>query len=155
MFLSSLALSTDSLIAAAALSGTVAPRHMAPLAVLFGVCDAGASLIGPMLGAQVPASGLPAAVILVLWGGMLMLNLPTIGRWCRSTIWAYLLPPLLAIDDLVVPGATPLVGGLVSSAMAALGFAIGYALLRTPPERTLNHRWIGAPLAAAGLLLAI
>jgi hypothetical protein len=153
MSLSSFALSADSLIVAISLSGVVRVRHVAPLVALFGISDAGATAIGPTLAAQIPGSSLLGAIFLVLWGGLILLNLPTAARWAQSPCWAYLLPPLLSIDNLIVPSTAP-AAGLASGAMAALGFALGFALLpRSVPIMPKNW-WIGATLAAAGLLLA-
>lgn len=162
------ALAGDSLIASAALSAVLpARRHAAPLIMSFGICDAAASPLGPRLGLQMPASGLLAPLFLALWGGLIMLNLRSIVAWCRSPRWAYLLPPLLAFDNLVTPaggGGAPIAAGLASGFMAALGFGLGFALFgrlggtrrhEYRPGHRLRHRLVGAPLALAGILLAI
>lgn len=157
------ALAGDSLIASAALSAVLpARRHAAPLIMSFGICDAAASPLGPRLGLQMPASGLLAPLFLALWGGLIMLNLRSIVAWCRSPRWAYLLPPLLAFDNLVTPagGGAPIAAGLASGFMAALGFGLGFALFgRLGGTRRHGHRpghhLMGAPLALAGILLAI
>jgi hypothetical protein len=105
------------------------------------------------MGAQIAAPSSIAPIFLVLWGGLIMLNLPPLALWCRRALWAYLLPPLLAIDYLVVASEQPLAAGLASSGMAALGFALGLALLRGSGTRAAAQWRIGAPLVAAGLLL--
>lgn len=155
MLFSSWALSGDSLIVAIALSAQVPPRHIIPLILLFGICDAAASAIGPSLGFQPQVPSLLVPMFLLLWGGLIMFNRPLIALCCRSVPWAYMLPPLLAVDNLVGPSNTPTAAGVVSSAAAALGFALGFAMLRGLGSRPLRHRIIGASLAAAGLLLAL
>jgi hypothetical protein len=153
MLFSSLALSNDSLIVAVALSAVLARQHIIPLIALFRICDAGASIIGPAMGVQMPAASLLAPIYLVLWGGLIMLNLPSVVLWRRSVFWAYLLPPLLAIDNLVAPSGAPVAAGFASSGMAAVGFGLGFALLRRSGSGPPKHRWKGAALAAAGFLL--
>jgi hypothetical protein len=153
MLFSSLALSSDSLVVAVALSAVLTRQHLVPLIALFGICDAGASMIGPAMGVQTPVASLLAPIYLVLWGGLIMLNLPSIAVRYRSVFWAYLLPPLLAIDNLVVANGTPLSAGLISSGMAAVGFGLGFALLRRSSSGAPKHRWMGAALAATGFLL--
>jgi hypothetical protein len=152
MLFSSLGLSSDSLIVAIALSTVLTPRHMAPLVILFGICDAGASMISPAIAVQMPMPSL-APIFLLLWGGLVIVNLPSVAHRCRSVFWAYLLPPLLSIDNLVVPSDAPVAAGLVSSAMAAVGFGVGIALLCSCRPRAPRDRWVGAALAGAGLLL--
>jgi hypothetical protein len=100
-------------------------------------------------------TSLLAPICLAVWGGLIILNLPSIALWSRSVLWAYLLPPLLAIDNLVVTTDPPVAGGLLSSGMAAVGFGCGFAILRTSGSRVPNDPWIGVPIAAAGLLLAL
>jgi hypothetical protein len=149
----SLALSSDSLIVAVALSAVLTPRHIVPVIALFGICDAGASMLGPAMGVQMPVASVLAPIYLVLWGGLIMLNLPAIVLWHRPVYWAYLLPPLLAIDNLVAPSGAPVAAGFASSGMAAVGFGLGFALLRRSGSGAPKHRRIGAALAAAGFLL--
>jgi hypothetical protein len=151
----SLALAGDSLVVAVALSAVLTPRHIEPLVALFGICDASASLMGSAIGVQMPVTSLLAPICLAVWGGLIILNLPSIALWSRSVLWAYLLPPLLAIDNLVVTTAPPVAGGLLSSGMAAVGFGCGFAILRTSGSRVPNDPWIGVPIAATGLLLAL
>jgi hypothetical protein len=119
MLFSSLALSSDSLIVTVALSAGLPPLHMVQLTALFGIFDAGASMIGPAMGAQIAAPSSIAPIFLVLWGGLIMLNMPSLALWCRRALWAYLLPPLLAIDNLVVASEQPLAAGLASRARGA------------------------------------
>jgi hypothetical protein len=151
MFCSELPLSFDSLIVAIALAGWLPKRHVLPLTVLFGLFDGGASAIGPTLGIQISAASLLAPSFLVVWGGAIAVNLP----WKpRRAVWAYALPPLLALDNLVVPTNSALAAGLTSSTGAALGFAVGLLLSRVGGSQLLAPRWIGASMIIAGLLLA-
>jgi len=152
MFLSELPLSFDSLIVAIALAGWLPKRHILPLTVLFGLFDGGASLAGPTLGLQISAASLLAPAFLVAWGGAIALNLP--WKPLRGGVWPYALPPLLALDNLVVPANSALAAGLASSASAALGFAIGLLLARAGGAKLSAPRWIGASTIIAGLLLA-
>lgn len=152
-----LVLSFDSLIAAAALSAAVKPRHYAPLALFFGACDLAASSVAPVLNAALTASSLAPLLdarllglgFLVPWlvlSGMLVIS-GSAGR-ARSqnlSAAAYLLPPLFALDNLVSPVTSPVLAGLGSGAMAAAGFVLGAAVLhRLAPPAT-------RPLWAAGL----
>jgi hypothetical protein len=155
MLLSSLMLSADSLIVTFALSNFLSVRHKIALVVLFGCCDACASFIGPRLGLAIPAFGLIQSTLLILWGGVIALNRPIIAKTRRSLIWPYLLPPFLVIDNLVVPNATPFYAGLASSAMAALGFALGSVLRRQRTLREPEFRWIGFVLVIAGITPAL
>lgn len=137
-------LSVDSLIAATVLAAVVRPRGYALLVALFGICDGGCSFIGALLEIQIPAAGVVASIFLILWGGLILLNLTTINRLCHAHFWPYLLPPLMGIDNLVrsdVPWAT---AGLTSSAMAALGLAIGFTLLRLSRLRLVRYTLDGA-----------
>jgi len=152
-----LMLSLDSLIAAATVSAAVRSRHYAPLALLFGACDLAASSVAPVLEAHLAASNLAPVLnahlltlgSLVPWlllSGMLVLaGSASRARSQNPTAAAYLLPPLFALDNLLVPAASPVLAGLSSCAMAAGGFVLGAAVLHrlAPPA--------GRPLWAAGL----
>jgi hypothetical protein len=149
--LSSLMLSADSLIAAFAVSGLLPARNKFALIVLFGLCDACASFIGPSLGLALPALGLTQPAFLIVWGGAIALNIPVVAQTRRSPTWPYLLPPLFAIDNLVTPNTAPLSTGLASSVMAALGFGMGSILLRRTSERRVHARWVAGALVIAGI----
>jgi hypothetical protein len=149
--LSSLMLSADSLIVAFALSGLLSARSKITLIALFGLCDACASFVGLWLGVAVPAPGLMQSALLVVWGGAIALNMPIGGEIRGFPIWPYVLPLLMAIDNLVIPNAAPLSTGLASSTMAALGFALGSVLLRRPSERTAQVPWAAGALVIAGI----
>ena len=79
-------------------------------------------------------------------GGLIVLNLPSIVLWHRTVYWAYLLPPLLDIDNLVAPSDAPVAAGFASGGMAAVGFGLGFALLCRSGSRAPKDRWIGAAL---------
>jgi hypothetical protein len=151
MFPTELPLSFDSLIVAVALAAWLPKRHFLALTLLFGLFDGGASAAGPALGIQISAASLLAPAFLVAWGGAIALNLP--WKPLRAG-WAYALPPLLALDNLVVPANSALAAGLASSASAALGFAVGLLLARVGGPKLSAPRWIGASTIIAGLLLA-
>jgi hypothetical protein len=153
--LSSLMLSADSLIVAFAVSGLLSAPNKVALVALFGLCDACASCIGLWLGVAVPAPGLMQSALLVVWGGAIALNMPIVGEIRGSLIWPYVLLPLMAIDNLVIPNAAPISSGLASSTMAALGFALGSVLLRRPSERRAEVRWVAGALVIAGITSAL
>ncbi len=144
--------SADSLVAAFALSFIVPRRHVLPLILMFGVCDA----LGSALGVGVPVADGLAAVTLMSCGALLLLRLPVAHRPTQAAGWAYVLPPLLAIDN-VLSRAPDHIGfvALSSTVMAGLGFACGALVLsswKTSPER--RRTFAGACLLVAGSVLA-
>lgn len=162
-----LMLSLDSLIATAALSAAVKPRHYAPLALMFGVCDLAASSVAPALSAHLAASSLAPAldasalelVSLVPW--LLLSGILVVAgyvRWARSpclSAAAYLMPPLFALDNLVFPTASPVLAGLLSGAMAAAGFVLGAAVLPRMAPPAARQVWAaGLAVIAMALQLA-
>lgn len=156
-----LMLSLDSLIATAALSGAVRPRQYAPLALMFGACDLAASGVAPVLSAHLAASGLAPVldawvlelVSLVPWlllSGLLILSASaTRARSPSPSAFAYLMPPLFALDNLVVPSASPVLAGLLSCAMAAAGFALGSAVLHRLCPPAARPVWAAGPAVIA------
>jgi hypothetical protein len=157
MQLSSLLLSIDSFIAALALSAAVSRRHILPLIVLFGLCDGLGTALGPALGLQLPSAGLLSPAFLTLWGTLMLLGFPVAGSVARAPGWPYLLPPLLAIDNMLVSGSEPdALAALSSSLMAALGFACGAAAWRRGESVfPAAERLAGTSLLAAGCLLLL
>jgi len=126
MHFSSLLLSIDSFIVAFALSAAISRRQFVPLIVLFGLCDGLGTWLGPALGIQLPFAGLLSPAFLMLWGALMMFSFPVARNWARTQGLAYLLPPLLAIDNMLVPGSEPpVLAALSSTLMAVLGFACG------------------------------
>jgi hypothetical protein len=154
MPISSLAMSTDSLIVASVLSLHVPSRDRAPLVVLFGACDGAASMIAASIGGAPAGSSVCAPIALMAWGILIILNLRSIGACCKSPLWAYAFPPLLALDNLLLPGESPVVSGLVSSALAAIGMVLG-AMVRVQKAPIVGPRWVGVPMLVAGLLLVM
>src|SRR5258708_4273847 len=118
--------SADSLIAAFALSFIVPGRHALPLALMFGVCDG----LGSVLGISVPLAGGLAAILLLACGAVLVVRHPIAQRLLNAPGWLYVLPPLLAIDNVVsrLPDA-PALAALSSAIMAGLGLACGTVVL--------------------------
>jgi hypothetical protein len=153
MQVASIELSTDSLIVATALAGVVPPRHMIALSFIFGLFDGLASLVGPMLHVQIPGFGLLPSILLILWVVLIVLNAPAIGLLSGSLGWAYALPPIVALDNLVVPDSDWALAGLVSAGMALVGFAAGSLIFRNRFALRIDHRWLGLPLAISGALL--
>jgi hypothetical protein len=158
MYFSSLLLSIDSFVVALALWAAVSRRHIAALIVLLGLCDGLGAAIGPALGIQLPLAGWLAPAFLLLWGALMLLSFPVAQSWSRSQGWAYLLPPLLAIDNMLVPGSEPpVLAALSSTLMAVLGFACGAVAWRGRDcVFPAGGRSAGISLLATGcLLLAI
>jgi len=162
-----LVLSFDSLIAAAALSAAVRPRHYAPLALMFGACDLAASGAAPMLNAALAASSLTpmldarllALGFIVPWlalAGVLVLSRSTSRvRSQNLSAAAYLLPPFFALDNLISPATSPVLAGLGSCAMAAAGFVLGAAVLHRFAQPSARPLWAaGLAVVAIALQLA-
>jgi hypothetical protein len=160
-------LSLDSLIAAATLSAAVTPRHYAPLAFMFGVCDLAASSVAPVLSAHVAASSfalmldarlleLASLVPWLLLSGILVLcGSLSRARSQSLTAAAYLVPPLFALDNLIFPVANPVVAGVLSCAMAATGFVLGAAMLHRLAPPAARPMWAaGLTVVAIALQLA-
>ena len=161
-----LILSLDSLIATAALSAAVKPRHYAPLALMFGVCDLAASSVAPALSAHLAASSLapaldasvPGLVSVALWllfSGILIRS-GYVRRACSPSLSAaaYLMPPLFALDNLVLPTASPLLAGLLSGGMAAAGFVLGAVVLPRMAPPAARQVWAAA-LAVIAMALQL
>jgi len=107
MYSSSLLLSIDSFVAALALSTAVSHRCIAPVIALFGLCDGLWTSLGPVVEFQLPLVGLLSPAFLLLWAALMLLSLPVVENWTRSQSWAFLLPPLFAIDNMLLPGSEP------------------------------------------------
>ncbi|MEY9403529.1 hypothetical protein ABIF66_001067 [Bradyrhizobium japonicum] len=129
--------SADSLIVAFALAFIVPQRHVLPLILMFGACDA----LGSALGVTMPVAGGLAAILLIACGASLVVRHPIAQRLLNAPGWFYVLPPLLAIDNLV---------SRTSAMMAGLGFACGAAVSRGWRAGLRDVR----PLAAACLIAA-
>jgi hypothetical protein len=157
MLFSSLLLSTDSFIVSLAFSTGVSRRHILPLIAMFALWDGFGSAIGPALGIQLPLAGLLSPIFLMLWGGLMILSFSVVENWPQSPVWAYLLPPLLAVDNMLLPGSEPAaIAGLSSGVMAGLGFACGaMTLSRRRTVLPVGRQFIGISLLVAGCLLAM
>ncbi|MCP3403480.1 hypothetical protein [Bradyrhizobium sp. CCGB20] len=144
--------SADSLIAAFALAFIVSRRHVLPLVLMFGVCDA----LGSALGVAMPVAGGLAAILLIACGASLLVRHPIAQRLLNAPGWFYVLPPLLAIDNFVLHSAdAPAVAALSSAIMAALGFACGAVVSSAWRAGLYDVRRLAAAcLIAAGSLLA-
>ena len=145
--------SADSLVVAFALAFIVPRRHVLPLILMFGVCDA----LGSALGVSVPVAGGLAAVALISCGALLILRLPVAHRLTQATGWVYVLPPLLAMDNVMshAPDHIGLVA-LSSAAMAGLGFSCGTTALgswNASPDS--GRSFAGGCLLVAGSVLAL
>jgi len=142
--------SADSLIVAFALSFVLPRRRAWPLVLAFGLCDG----LGSALGVSLPLATVLTAMLLMVSGAALLVRLPVAQRLLSAPGWLYLLPPLLAIDNVVLrtPDAS-LLAALTSAIMAGLGFACGAAVLWCAGLRDARPL-AGACLIAAGGLLA-
>ena len=144
--------SADSLIAAFALSFIVPRRHIVSLALMFGVCDG----LGSALSVSMPLAGGLAAVLLMACGAALLARHPIAQRLLNAPGWLYVLPPLLAIDNVVSHAPdVPVLAALSSAIMAGLGFACGGVVLNRWRAGLRDARPLAAAcLIAAGSLLA-
>ncbi|QPF92633.1 hypothetical protein [Bradyrhizobium commune] len=142
--------SVDSLIAAFALSFIVPRRHALPLALMFGLCDG----FGSALGISVPLAGGFAAFVLMASGGALLVRHPIARRVLNAPGWLYVLPPLLAIDNVVSHTSDPpALAALSSAIMAGLGFTCGAVVQNWWRAGLRDTRPLAAAcLTAAGLL---
>ncbi|WP_234683255.1 hypothetical protein [Bradyrhizobium monzae] len=145
--------SADSLIAAFALSFVVPGRHALSLVLIFGLCDG----LGSALGVSLPLAGGLAAMLLMASGAALLVGLPIARRLLTAPGWLYVLPPLLAIDDVVSHlSDAPALAALSSAIMAGLGFACGTVVLSWRRAGLRDARPLAAAcLIAAGGLLAL
>ncbi len=145
--------SADSFIAAFALSFVVRGRHALPLALMFGLCDG----LGSALGVSLPLAGGLAAMLLLASGAALLVGLPIAQRLLTAPGWLYVLPPLLAIDNVVSHVSdAPALAALSSVIMAGLGFACGAVVLSWWRAGVRDARPLAAVcLIAAGSLLTI
>jgi hypothetical protein len=144
--------STDSFIAAFALSFILPGRHALPLALMFGLCDG----LGSALGVSLPLADGLAAMLLMACGAALLVGLPIAQRLLNAPGWLYVLPPLLAIDNVVSHVSdAPALAALSSAIMAGLGFACGAAVSSGWRAGLRDVRPLAAAcLIAAGSLLA-
>lgn len=139
--------SADSLTVAFALAFVVPGRHALPLALMFGVCDG----LGSALGVGLPPAGGLAATLMLACGTALLVGMPVAQRLLRAPNWLYVLPPLLAIDNVAAHTRdAPLLAALSSAIMAGLGFACGTVVLNWLRPGLRDAR----PLAAASLIAA-
>jgi len=148
--------SADSLIAAFALSFVVPGRRAMPLALTFGLCDG----LGSALGVSLPLAGGLAAILLMACGAALLIDLLIdlliAQRLSKTRGWLYVLPPLLAIDNVVSHTSdAPALAALSSAIMAGLGFACGAVVLNWWRADLRETRPLAAAcLIGAGSLLA-
>jgi len=162
-----LMLSLDSLIAAAALSAAVTPRHYAPLALMFGACDLAASSVAPLLSAELAVSRFTSMIDarfmeLVSLAPWLLLSVVLVLCGCATraraqslSAAAYVLPPLFAFDNLIFPSTSPGLAGVSSCAMAAAGFVLGAAALDRLAAPAARRLWAaGVVVGAVALQLA-
>jgi hypothetical protein len=152
MLLHPLWTSADSLIVAFGLAFIVPQRHVLPLTLMFGVCDG----LGSALGVSVPLAGGLAAVLLMAGGAALLMRRPIAQRLFGAPGWLYVLPPLLAIDNVVSRTSdAPALAALSSAIMAGLGFACGTIVLNWWRAGSREAQPLAAAyLIAAGSLLA-
>lgn len=111
---------SDSLLAGLALGPILASwRARAAYAMLFGVCDGVATLLGAMVPHRVPE---PPAVLFYLVAAALLIR----GAR-RDPAWLYALPVLFSLDNFAASNSAADAPGLAlgSAAMAGLGLALG------------------------------
>lgn len=144
--------SADSLIVAFALAFVMPRWYALPLALMFGLCDG----LGSVLGLSLPLAGGLGAILLIACGAALLVGLPIAQRLLKAPGWLYVLPPLLAIDNVMSRTSdAPALAALSSAIMAGLGFACGAVVLSWWREDLRDARPLAAGcLIAAGSLLA-
>lgn len=144
--------SADSLIAAFALSFILPGRHTLPLALMFGLCDG----LGSVLGLSLPLAGGLGAILLMACGVALLVGLPVAQPLLKAPGWLYVLPPLLAIDNVMSRTSdAPALAALSSAIMVGLGFACGAVVLSWCRAGMRDARPLAAVcLIASGSLLA-
>lgn len=144
--------SADSLIVVFALAFVMPRWHALPLALMFGLCDG----LGSALGVSLPLAGGLGAILLMACGAALLVCLPIAQRLLKAPGWLYVLPPLLAIDNVMSRTSdAPALAALSSAIMAGLGFACGAVVLSWWREDLRNVRPLAAVcLIASGSLLA-
>ena len=110
----------DSLLAGLAIGPILSSRRgWAVFALLFGVCDGAATLLGAAVPHLMPEPPIAAlyliAVALIIQGAR------------RSRVWLYAMPVLFSLDNLAAGGAASDALGLAlsSAAMAGMGLALG------------------------------
>ena len=158
-----LLLGIDSLIACLAIGALVDRRSWAWLALLFGVADAGAFLIGAGLGwglMSEAASELIGMGTLVLLGVYLLVVAASVGQMtARWAVWV--LPFALTLDNLAFgmagePTSSVLAQALSSGMLAYLGLFAAAWLPRVLPARVEATKVAGAALLiGAGALFVV
>jgi hypothetical protein len=123
-----------------------------PLALAFGLCDG----LGSAVGVSLPLGGGLSAILLMACGAALVVDLPIAHRLLKAPGWLYVLPPLLAIDNVVSRTSdVPALAALSSAIMAGLGFACGAIVLNWWRADLRDARPLAAVcLIGAGSLLA-
>lgn len=169
--MSFLLLGIDSLIACFAVGALVGRRSRLPYAALFGVCDAGAFLLGTALHWTMPEATAQVVSTAALVGLGLYLVVVAIGaQKVADTRWVWALPALLTLDNIGFglidhswSSAVPVEAAeqaLSSILLAAVGLAASAAVVRAIPQvhrnRVLTAGIAGAAMVVAGpLLLAL
>ena len=158
-----LLLGIDSLIACLAIGALVDRRSWVWLALLFGVADAGAFLIGAGLGwglMSEAASELIGMGTLVLLGVYLLVVAASVGQvTARWAVWV--LPFVLTLDNLAFgmagePTSSVLAQALSSGMLAYLGLFAAAWLPRVLPARVEATKVAGAALLiGAGALFVV
>src|SRR4051812_37778656 len=157
-----LLLGIDSLIACAAVGALVDSRYRVQYALLFGICDLCAFLIGAGLGLTLFSAGastvLELGTLVVLGVYLLVVAVGTAQVAASRLVW--LLPVALIFDNLTYGIANDYNGTLAgqavsqlvsSSLMAGLGLAVAVWLPRVVPA--MRHH-AASKVAGAGLLVA-
>lgn len=174
-----LLLGVDSLIACIAISPMISRRMFVPLALLFGVADGAAFLLGTALPWSIPAglgAALQTSILVALgayWIGTAVLSRQAGVAQPRST-WrwgVWILPWVLTIDNITLGlvDRVPAHGSVWASAgeqalssvlMAGVGLAVGLGVTAAIPalrrRMALTTGVSGvAVIAAAGAMLAL
>lgn len=138
-----LALGIDSFIACAAVGALLSRRSWLPFALLFGICDSGAFLLGTALHWEMSelAATIVGSVALVALG-LYLVVVAFASQKVANTRWVWALPFALTLDNIsfgLIDNSSSVASSaglqLVSSSlMALIGVVVSVALVRSIPK---------------------
>lgn len=156
-----LALGIDSFIACLAVGGLILGKQRFAYAALFGICDAGAYLIGTAFHfemSETVAQVVSSSALIVL--GVYLIAVTVLSRKVANTRWVWALPFALTLDNIsygLVDGTSSVAVSffeqLVSSALlAGAGLLVSAAVIRAVPKLNQNR---GLTTGIAGVLAIV
>ena len=166
-----LTLGLDSFIACLAVGALVQRKAWLPFAALFGICDAGAFLLGHAMSwnmSESVADVVSSAALLAL--GLYLVVVAVVSQKVANTRWVWLLPVALTLDNITfglidrawsTSVSVEAAEQLLSSALLGLvGIVLSAAIVRAFPRVHRNKILTagiagGAAMAAAPVLLVL